>query len=233
VIVVSDAEERPDAISALPIAGRILWHHYKSGEPFNFSKKINVGVAASHGEHLLFLNDDVEALDGEWLEALLEHSQREGVGAVGAKLLYPDGRLQHIGLVLGVSGMAAHAFHQAPGSSFGYSASAVIVRNYSAVSAACLMTPRRVFEEQGGFDPAFPVDFNDVDYCLRLRSAGYRIVFTPHACLRHGEQQSTGPRLPDPERERVARERWRDAIARDPYYNPNLTRDYPDYRLGN
>ena len=186
----------------------------------------------AQGEHLLLLNDDIEALDEEWLEAMLEYSQLDGVGAVGAKLLYPDGRLQHIGLVLGVCGVAAHAFHQHPGSSFGYASSAVGVRNYSAVSAACLMTRRAVFDEVGGFDPQFPVDFNDVDYCLRVRRAGHRIVFTPYARLTHREQESTGRRQPRARDEARFRERWSAVLDRDPYYNPNLCSQHADYRLG-
>lgn len=232
VVVVSDCEEAPAWIHALSIAEGIRWQPHPQTGSFNFAEKINAGAAAARGEHLLLLNDDTEALHEEWLEAMLEHSQRDGVGAVGGKLLYPDGRLQHIGLILGVCGVAAHAFHQHPGSSFGYASSAVGVRNYSAISAACLMTRRSVFEEVGRFDPAFPIDFNDVDYCLRLRAAGYRIVFTPYARLRHREQDSTGPRQPRADQERLIRERWGQAIVRDPYYNPNLTTEYPDYRLG-
>ncbi len=198
---------------------------------FNFSAKINAGVSASSGEHVLLFNDDLEAVSPEWLSAMLEYSQEPAIGAVGAKLLYPDGRLQHIGMVLGVAGLAAHAFHQHPGVSTGYSGSAIMTRNYSAVTAACLMTRRRVFDEVGGFDERFPIDFNDVDYCLRLRRAGYRIVFTPWAQLYHHESASFGVRRQDLAGLAEMRRRWADAIDRDPYYNPNLTRDFPDYRL--
>jgi O-antigen biosynthesis protein len=134
--------------------------------------------------------------------------------------------------VLGVSGIAAHAFHQHPGVSPGYAGSALIVRNYSAVTGACLMTRRTVFEEVGRFDERFPTDFNDVDYCLRLRRAGYRVVFTPWAQLYHHESASFGAkRRHDFDAFAEMRRRWADVIDRDPYYNPNLTRDYPDYRL--
>jgi cellulose synthase/poly-beta-1,6-N-acetylglucosamine synthase-like glycosyltransferase len=162
VIVVADGPAPLSSLARLSIADRIRWEACDQPAGFNFSEKVNRGAAAARGDHLLLLNDDIEVIDGGWLEAMLEYSQLDEIGAVGAKLVYPDGRLQHIGLVLGVCGVAAHAFHQHPDSSFGYAASAVGVRNYSAVSGACLMTRRSVFEEAGGFDPELPVDFNDV-----------------------------------------------------------------------
>ena len=179
----------------------------------------------------MLFNDDIEVISPEWLTAMLEYSQEPGVGAVGAKLLYPDGRLQHIGIVLGVVGVAAHAFHQHPGASPGYGGSALMARNYSAVTGACLMTRRAVFEEVGGFDERLPTDFNDVDYCLRLQRAGYRIVYTPCAQLYHHESASFGARQHDMTELDEMRRRWASVIDRDPYYNPNLTRDFPDYRI--
>ena len=179
----------------------------------------------------MLFNDDLEVVDGDWLTAMLEFSQVPEIGAVGAKLLYPDGRLQHIGMSLGVAGIAAHAFHQHPGASPGYAGSALITRNYSAVTGACLMTRRQVFEQVGRFDERFPIDFNDVDYCLRLRAAGYRVVYTPWARLLHHESASFGPRRQDLDAMAEIRRRWAAVIDNDPYYNPNLTRNFPDYRL--
>jgi O-antigen biosynthesis protein len=198
---------------------------------FNFSASINAGAAAASGDHLLLFNDDLEVIEPDWLSAMLEHSQVRGVGAVGAKLLYPDGRLQHIGIVLGVAGVAAHAFHQHPGVSPGYGGSAMIVRNYSAVTGACLLTRREVFEEVGPFDERLPIDFNDVDYCLRLRRAGYRVVFTPWARLYHHESASFGARQHDMNELGEMRRRWSQEIDNDPFYNPNLTRVFPDFRI--
>jgi GT2 family glycosyltransferase len=198
---------------------------------FNFSTSVNAGAAAASGDHLLLFNDDLEAIDGDWLTSMLELSQEPGIGAVAPKLLYPDGRLQHIGIVLGVAGVAAHAFHQHPGVSPGYGGSAMIVRNYSAVTAACLMSRRSVFDEVGGFDERFPIDFNDIDYCLRVRRAGYRVVYTPWAQLHHHESASFGARRQDFTVLSEMRRRWADVIDNDPYYNPNLTRDFPDYRI--
>ena len=199
--------------------------------PFNFSRKINAAVAAASGEHVVLFNDDLEVIEPEWMTAMLEYSQEREIGAVGAKLLYPDGRLQHVGMVLGVSGIAAHAFHQHPGTSGGYSSSAICVRNYSAVTAACLMSRREVFDAVGGFDERFPIDFNDVDYCLRVRQAGHRIVFTPYARLYHHESASFGPRTQEVAGAEEMRHRWGALIDQDPYYNPNLTRAFPDYRI--
>jgi GT2 family glycosyltransferase len=198
---------------------------------FNFSASVNAGAAAAAGDHLLLFNDDLEVVSPDWLTAMLELSQDAGIGAVGPKLLYPDGRLQHIGIVLGVAGVAAHAFHQHPGLSPGYAGSAMIVRNYSAVTGACLMSRRSVFEEVGRFDERFPIDFNDIDYCLRIRQAGYRVVYTPWAQLVHHESASFGVRRQDFTVLAEMRRRWAHAIDNDPYYNPNLTRDFPDYRI--
>jgi GT2 family glycosyltransferase len=127
--------------------------------------------------------------------------------------------------------MAAHAFHSHPGSAPGYGSSAVIVRNYSAVTAACMMTRRELFEQVGGFDERFAVDFNDTDYCLRLRQRGLRIVYTPHAELYHHESASFGVRTWRAADLEAMRQAWADVCEQDPYYSPHLTRDFPDYRI--
>ena len=161
---------------------------------FNFAHKLNFSVRHATGEHLVLLNDDVEIISSNWLNAMLEYSQDPAIGAVGAKLYFGDGRLQHAGIVLGVSGLAAHVFHQAPGHHPGYAGSTIGPRNYSAVTAACLMTRRGVWDEVGGFNEQLAIDFNDVDYCLKVRRAGYRVVFTPYAELFHYESTSHGQR---------------------------------------
>jgi GT2 family glycosyltransferase len=204
---------------------------YHSEGPFNFSRKINLGVSASSGAHVLLLNDDIEAIEADWLTAMLEFSQQPQIGAVGAKLYYPDGRLQHVGLLLGVDGVAAHAFHQHPGTSPGYAASNIVIRNCAAVTAACMLTRRDVFDSVGGFDEALAVDFNDVDYCLRVRRQGLRIVYTPYAELYHHESASFGTRTQNAGELAFMRERWGTAVQEDPYYNPFLTRLRPDYSL--
>jgi GT2 family glycosyltransferase len=230
VIIADEGEVTPEVRRALEGSShRII--PYDADGPFNFSHKMNVGASHARGTHLLLLNDDVEVIASDWMSAMLEYSQQPEIGAVGAKLLYPDGRLQHIGIVLGVGGGAGHAFHQHAGASPGYASSAVSVRNYSAVTAACLMTRRDAFELVGGFDEQLAVDFNDVDYCLRLRRAGYRIVFTPFATLYHHESASFGPRTQNVKEVELMKSRWADVMECDPYYHPALTRDFADYRL--
>ena len=230
VIIADNGDVTPEVRRALDgSAHRVV--PYFSGGPFNFSHKVNLGASHARGTHLLLLNDDVEVIASDWMSAMLEYSQQPEIGAVGAKLLYPDGRLQHIGIVLGVGSGAGHAFHQHAGASPGYASSAVSVRNYSAVTAACMMTRRDAFEAVGGFDEDLAVDFNDVDYCLRLRRAGYRIVFTPFATLYHHESASFGPRTQNAKEVELMKSRWADVLDRDPYYHPALTREFADYRL--
>lgn len=184
--------------------------------PFNFSRLNNGAVAATQGEYLVFLNDDTEARSPQWLRALAEHAQRPEVGAVGAKLLYPDGRIQHAGIALGIGGLAGHPHrfqHDVPDA----------VRNVSAVTAACLMMRRASFEAVGGFDERLPVNSNDVDLCLRLRARGQLIVYTPDAVLTHHESATRGARAV-PDDAWLMTRRWRRELADDPYYNPNADR---------
>ena len=206
---------------------------YTSAGPFNFARKVNFSARHAAGEHLLLLNDDTEVISPEWMRAMLEYSQQPQIGAVGAKLLFPDGRIQHVGVVLGIGGGACHVFSGGPGDSPGYYGSAWVIRNYSAVTAACCMTRRDVFEALGGFDERFATDFNDVDYCLRVRERGLRIVTTPFAQLYHFEGATYGSRerVVNPAEISALSERWSTVIARDPYYNPNLTLTALDYSL--
>ena len=132
---------------------------------------------------------------------------------------------------MGVCGMAAHAFHMHPASTVGYGSSALIVRNYSAVTAACMMTRREVYERLRGFDERFLFDFNDTDYCLRIRRDGQRVVFTPYAELYHLESATVPGRIWNGADLQAMRQSWVDVFERDPYYSPHLTRDFPDYRV--
>jgi GT2 family glycosyltransferase len=200
--------------------------------PFNYSAINNFAVEQTDAPWLLFLNNDTEVIEGDWLTAMAEHVQRPEVGAVGAQLRFRNETIQHAGIVLGVRGMAKHAFCGFPAESPGVCRQLQVVRNYSAVTAACLLTRREVFEEMGGFDEErLPVIFNDVDLCLKMRAAGYFIVYTPFAKLYHDESASRRQSIEPPEAE-ILRERWSAAVARDPYYNPNLSRDNADFSLG-
>jgi GT2 family glycosyltransferase len=183
----------------------------------------------ARGEHMVLLNDDMEVIASEWLTALLEHSQRDEIGAVGGRLLFPNGRIQHVGVVVGVNDGAAHVYHNSPATLIGYNAFTHVVRNYSAVTGACLATRKSVVAEIGGFDLHFAVDYNDIDFCLRACERGYRVVYTPYAELYHFENQTARRRTACPETQRLFAERWAHIMKRDPYYNPNLTRNGLDF----
>ncbi|MGZ5004258.1 MAG: glycosyltransferase [Chthoniobacterales bacterium] len=200
--------------------------------PFNFSAMNNFAVEQTDSPWLLFLNNDVEIIESEWLTAMVEHVQRPEVGAVGVRLLYPNETIQHAGVVMGVGGIAEHAFKNFGAEDPGVCRQLQVTRNYSAVTGACLLTRREVFDEVGGFDEAqLPVTFSDVDLCLKMRRAGYLIVYTPFAKLIHHES-ATRHRSAEPRESDVIRQRWGDVLARDPYYNPNLSRAAADFSLG-
>jgi GT2 family glycosyltransferase len=205
---------------------------------FNFSDLSNRGAAAARGRILLFLNNDIEVVEPGWLGELVSVALDPEVGAVGAKLLYPDGTIQHGGIVLGIGGVAGHSHLGLPGDDPGYFARMVLSQEVSAVTGACLAMRSEVFAEVGGFDAELlKVAFNDVDLCLRIREAGYRIVWTPHACLVHHESKSRGPEDTPEKRARfeaetaVMRQRWEPQLLADPYYNPNLSRVAAHFRL--
>jgi O-antigen biosynthesis protein len=190
---------------------------------------INAAAARVEGEHLLFLAAALEPLDDQWLAALLEYSQQPHIGAVGARIESADGRLRHIGLVTCTACGPSAVFQGHAGTSYGHFSSAIGVRNYSAVSGECLMTRRDVFGIVGGFDPRLPWIGADVDYCLRIREAGLRIVSTPYARLRLPEAAAA-------ERSYVSataalRQKWGAVLDRDPHYNVNLSRASADYEL--
>ena len=196
--------------------------------PFNFSRINNQAAREARGEYLVFLNNDIEVITPDWLGELVSHAQREEIGAVGAKLWYPNDTIQHAGLVL-VAGLAAHAHHGRKRGDHGYFSRASLTQSLSAVTAACLCVRRKVFEEIGGFDETLAVAFNDVDLCLRLQAAGYRNLYTPYAELYHHESASRGYEDTPEKMQRFQREadilraRWMPVLMSDPYYNPNLT----------
>jgi O-antigen biosynthesis protein len=203
------------------------------GGPFNFSAINNFAVEQTDSPWLLFLNNDTEVIEGDWLTLMAENVQRPDVGAVGPKLLYPDDTVQHAGIVMGVGGIAEHAFRGFAAEAPGVCRQLQTTRNYSAVTGACLLTRREVFDEVGGFDEErLPVTFSDVDLCLKMRRAGYRIVYTPFATLYHHESGTRRPAV-EPLETEVMRERWPEVLEHDPYYNPNLSRERADFSLGN
>jgi GT2 family glycosyltransferase len=207
-------------------------------EPFNFSAINNFAVRSTDSDHVVFLNNDTEVISGEWLTAMLEFSQRPDVGAVGARLYYPDRTIQHAGVIIGMGGVAGHAFRSFSDSIPGYMGRIKIIQNLSAVTAACMMMRRDVFDEVGGFDDRLAHAFNDIDLCLKVRDKGYLIVYTPYAELFHHESASRGPEDTPERKARFAREveimssRWKHVFeAGDPYYNPNLTLTKLDFSV--
>jgi GT2 family glycosyltransferase len=171
----------------------------------------------------------VEAIDPDWLTIMGEHVQRPEVGAVGARLISPNGTIEHAGLVLGVNGIAQSAFHGFPAEHPGVNRQLRMTRNYSAVSSGCILIRREVFQKVGGFDNALPQRFADIDFCLKARRAGYLIVYTPLAKLIGAAPLSEAH---DISGEAIIRQRWSDVLERDPYYNPNLSRESADFSLG-
>jgi O-antigen biosynthesis protein len=198
-------------------------------EPFNYSRLNNFAVTFSTGSHLLFLNNDVEVISPGWLDAMLELSVRDDIACVGAKLLYPDGLIQHAGVVVGLMGVADHIYKYSTSSEGeGYLGQLQSIRDVSAVTAACMMVKRNVFEEIGKFNEQLSIGFGDIDFCLRARERGYHNIFTPYAVLYHHESATRGQSgTKDPHLEDTLYfiKRWcKEIIAGDPYYNPNLPR---------
>lgn len=201
--------------------------------PFNYAAINNAAARIARGEYLLLLNNDTATLRGDWLDAMLNHAQRPEVGIVGAKLLHADGTLQHGGVVLGLRGPAEHPFIGLPADAPGYMNRLEVDQNYSAVTAACLMIRRSVYEEVGGLDEeAFKVSYNDVDLCLKVRQAGYLVVWTPRAVVLHEGSVSQNAVDGATQAAKRARfvgeqdamyEKWLPVLARDPAYNTNLS----------
>lgn len=208
------------------------------GKEFNYSAINNFGVEQASGEYLLFLNNDTEIVNMGCIEELLGYCQRSDVGAVGARMYYEDGTIQHAGVIIGLGGVAGHAFSKASHEDPGYFGRIIIAQNYNAVTAACMLIKKSVFYEVGGFDEKFAVAFNDVDLCLRIRKAGYLIVYNPYAELNHYESKSRGYEDTPEKMKRFNSEisrferRWKKILNNgDPYYNPNLTLEEGNFGL--
>ena len=205
--------------------------------PFNFSAINNFAARRTNGEYLLFLNNDTEVISNDWLTAMVEQAQRPTIGAVGALLLFPDDTVQHAGVIIGIGSVAGHSHKYFPRDAPGYFSMLKAINNFSAVTGACLMVRREVFEEVGTLDESLAVAFNDIDFCLKLNQAGYRNIYLPHVLLYHHESKSRGH---DTTPEKNARfkseinrmfERWNTAEYRDPYYNPHLTITHENFAI--
>ena len=225
IVVVADAAADDAVLGELrEIAGERL-RVVRDERPFNYSARIDRGAAHSEGEHLLLLNDDIEVATPDWIERMAMYSGMEEIGAVGGRLIWEDGRLQHVGVEF-ENGLPGHPYRGYAGDFPGYSNNVRVARNCLAVTAACLMTRREVFEELGGFTTVLPVNYNDADYCLKVRSSGRRIVYDPDTTMYHFESSSRSMEVEEWEKEWL-RDRWLPLTAKDPYSNPNLRRGEP------
>lgn len=205
-------------------------------EPFNFSALNNFALRSARGSLVALLNNDLEVISPDWLTQMVSWATQPEIGCVGAKLYYPDDTIQHAGVVLGIGGVAGHGFKRSSRAASGYFGHLQVVRNVSAVTAACLVVRRSVYEEAGGFDEEnLGVAFNDVDFCLTVGKLGYRIVWTPYAELYHKESHSRGLEDTPEKQDRYRKERahmkakWGEKLLSDPYYSPNLTLQKEDY----
>ncbi|MBA2434553.1 MAG: glycosyltransferase family 2 protein [Chthoniobacterales bacterium] len=232
----SREKETLDFLQALERGGeaRVL----RADGPYNFSRLTNAGAAAAGGEILLFLNNDIEAIEPGWLREMVSHAARPAVGAVGARLWFPDGTLQHGGVIVGLGGVAGHAFPHLKRGRGGYFSRAQLQQNISAVTGACLAVRKEVFDNVGPFDEEnLSISFNDIDFCLRLRAAGYRNVWTPFANLIHAESASRGHQPTKKEQIHFVTEatfmqqKWGFELLHDPCYNPNLSLNLPGFEL--
>jgi GT2 family glycosyltransferase len=220
IVCVADVSTDRSTLEELRVLGGDRLRIVSYDQPFNFSAKVNLGAAHSDGEHLLLLNDDMEVVTPDWIERMAMYSSHPGIGAVGAQLRWEDDRVQHAGVVL-ENGLPGHVYRGAEGELSGYARNVLVTQNYLAVTGACLMTPRAAFERAGGLSDELPVNYNDIDYCLKMRAGGLRVVYDADTVLYHFESSSRDTKVNDWEKS-LLQERWGSAIAQDPYSNPNL-----------
>lgn len=239
VLIVDNGSDEPACVRWLAQVTRDARVRVRRDErPFNFASLNNEAVREARGELVALLNDDVEVITPDWLEEMSSLAARPDVGAVGARLLYGDGSLQHGGVIVGLQGAAGHVLKRLAPAEAGPGGRARLLQSYLAVTAACLVVRRALYEQVGGMDAAaFAVAFNDVDFCLKLHAAGYRNLWTPHAELYHHESVSRRKEASTSRKQRLQaeraslRERWPHWIERDPHYNPNLTLLTDDFAL--
>jgi GT2 family glycosyltransferase len=229
-LIVDNQSDQPETLDYLAMIGareRVTVLRYDA--PFNYSAINNWAARQTKGDILGLVNDDIEVLSPDWLDEMASQAWRPDVGAVGAMLYFPDGRIQHAGVILGLGGIANHAYAGLPRGYPGHGWRARVCQNLSAVTAACLLVRRDVFEQVGGLDEKLRVAFNDIDFCLRVKEAGYLNVWTPFAELYHHQSASRGAENSPEKLERFLGEvalmegRWGGLLRADPAYNPNLT----------
>ncbi|HIP37543.1 MAG TPA: glycosyltransferase family 2 protein [Crocinitomix sp.] len=238
IIIVDNQTTEPQALEYLKLLNlkdNIKVIHYD--KVFNYAAINNFAVKEAKGEFLLFINNDIEVLNSLWLDEMLSHANRRGIGIVGAKLYYSDMTIQHAGVILGIGGVAGHAHKYFTKEDYGYMSRLKIVQNYSAVTAACMLMKKDIFNEVFGFEEELQVAFNDIDLCLKVLEKGYRNLWTPYAELIHYESKSRG-REDNPEKIsrfnqeiKYMKERWERELLDDKCYNKNLTLKYENFSL--
>jgi GT2 family glycosyltransferase len=238
LIVVDNGSEEAETLAYLRrLEGRTRCRVVRDPSPFNFSALVNLGARAARGEFVCLLNNDIEVIRRDWLAQMVLQARAPDVAGVGAMLYYPDDTVQHGGVMLGVGGVAGHMHYRVARGDPGYMQRAFHPQELSAVTGACMLVRRSAFDAVGGFDEDLPVAFNDIDFCIRLRLAGWRIVWTPDAELYHHESVSRGKEDTPEKHQRfldeVARmaKRWDGVLQTDPAYNPNLTLDSADFGM--
>jgi GT2 family glycosyltransferase len=238
IVIIDNQSATPDALAYFStLQQRGVARVVRFDKPFNFSAINNAGVREARGQVVALLNNDLEAIEPGWLGEMVSHALRPEIGAVGARLLYPDRTVQHGGILLGVGGIAGHAHKLSPERDPGYLLRAQIAQDMSAVTAACLAIRRETYLAVGGFDETLAVAFNDVDFCLRVGETGLRNLWTPFATLIHHESRTRGAEDTAPKRARFHQEirrmqvRWGHLLQNDPAYNPNLTLESEDFAL--
>lgn len=211
---------------------------YSNIKGFNYPKINNIGIGQATGEYLILLNNDTEIITNDWIENMIGICKRDDVGIVGAKLLYPDNTVQHAGVVIGIGSVAGHINLNINKDDPGYFSRANVINNFSAVTGACLMIKKEVYEKVGGLNEKFAVAFNDIDLCLKVRKEGYLVVYTPYAKLHHFESKSRGAEDTKEKKARFAKEidmfkdNWNEVLEKgDPYYNVNLRLDKVDFSI--
>ena len=209
----------------------------RDDSPFDYSALHNAAVPHCRGEILCLLNDDTTVITPDWLSAMVAQLWQPGIGLVGAKLLYPDGRIQHAGVVLGPQGLAAHVGQFRDQADFGYFGRLALASEFQACTAACIVVRRETWDRVGGLSEELRVAFNDIDFCLKVQRSGLKVSYTPHAQLIHYESVSRGNDVEDHKYRRLmteatrVRDEWGFEIARDPYYNPNLSLQHGLFEL--
>jgi glycosyltransferase involved in cell wall biosynthesis len=238
IVIVDNGSDDPKTLDYLEsLQGDSRISVIRDSRPFNYSQLVNSAVSRVSGDLVGLVNNDIEVISPEWLTEMVSHAVRPEVGAVGARLLFPNDTLQHGGVILGIRGIAGHAHKLLPRYSYGYFNRAVLIHAVSAVTGACLVIKKEAYFKVGGLNEVLKTAYNDIDFCLKLREAGYRNIYTPHAELYHHESATRG--YDDTPEKQFAfalegeymKKRWGHVLLNDPSYNPNLTLEWEDLTL--